>query len=312
MLPEVEEVTSTGKGFGPDWLSDKISAGELVIIDGPMGTELEARDVPMNARAWSATALLSHPDAMRAAHADNIDAVAEVITTNTFATGQQLLDSAGLGDQMQRLNTRAVEIARQARDESGNPDIAIAGSMSPWVVAGSSPSRARLADEFRKQAELLASAGVDLIALEMCSHPDYSRLIADAAVATGLPVWLGLSCKQDEDTGEIVGFEEPHADFRQLILELADCGASVITIMHSSVDDTTMGLSLLREIWDGPVGAYPESGYFVMPNWQFVDIIEPAELVRRAQDWVDDGVQILGGCCGLGVQHIRALKTAFG
>jgi methionine synthase I (cobalamin-dependent) len=49
-----------------------------------------------------------------------------------------------------------------------------------------------------------------------------------------------------------------------------------------------------------------------MPNWQFVDIIEPAELVRRAQDWVDDGVQILGGCCGLGVQHIRALKTAFG
>ena len=64
-------------------------------------------------------------------------------------------------------------------------------------------------------------------------------------------------------------------------------------------------------VWSGPLGVYPESGYFKMPNWQFVDIIEPDELVTRARVWADNGEQILGGCCGLGVPHIEALKSAF-
>ncbi len=81
--------------------------------------------------------------------------------------------------------------------------------------------------------------------------------------------------------------------------------------MHSTVDDTTVGLSALSEYWQGPTGAYPESGYFIMPNWQFVDIIDPDDLVTRARDWADSGVQILGGCCGLGVPHIEALNVAF-
>ena len=48
-----------------------------------------------------------------------------------------------------------------------------------------------------------------------------------------------------------------------------------------------------------------------MPNWQFVDIIEPEDLVRETRRWVVSGAQIVGGCCGLGVPHIRALKAAF-
>ena len=153
--------------------------------------------------------------------------------------------------------------------------------------------------------------GVDLIALEMCSHPVYAPLIIEAAVATGLPVWLGLSCKQDANAG-LVGFDSPHAEFRGLVADLADCGAGVINIMHSTVDDTTAGLSVLSDFWQGPMGAYPESGYFVMPNWQFVDIIDPDDLVKRARGWSNSGVRVLGGCCGLGVPHIKALKAAFG
>ena len=302
----------TNQHDGPDWLHEKIAAGKRVIIDGPMGTELEARGVPMNEKAWSGAALLSHPEVVRAAHADYIAAGAEVIITNTFATGRQALEDAGLGDELVRINKSAVEVAKQARDEAGQPCVAIAGSMCPWVAPGSSPSPRRLSGEYREQAELLAAAGVDLIVLEMCSHPVDSPLIAEAALATGLPVWLGLSCKQDSDTGSVVGFDPPHADFRQLVLDLADIGASVMTIMHSTVDDTTAGLSILQDIWQGPIGVYPESGYFVMPNWQFVDIIEPNDLVKRARAWVDSGVQILGGCCGLGVPHIQALKAAFG
>ena len=296
--------------YGPDWLHEKLAAGETVIIDGPMGTELEARGVPMNKNAWSGEALLTHPDVVRAIHADYIAAGAEVIITNSFAAGHQLLDRAGLRDEMARINRSSVEIAIQARDDAAQSNVAIAGSMSPWIELDTSSSEQQIAAEFREQAEVLAAAGVDLISLEMCSHPVHSHLITEAALATGLPVWLGMSCMLDDDAN-LVGFEAPHADFSELVAELVDSGAGVINIMHSSVDDTAAGLSVLREYWQGPVGAYPESGYFVMPNWQFVDIIDPGELVTRARNWVDGGVQILGGCCGLGVPHINALKTAF-
>ncbi len=296
--------------YGPDWLHEKIAAGERVIIDGAMGTELQARGVPMNEKAWSGEALLSHPELVRQIHADYIAAGAEVIITNTFAAGHQILARAGLGNEVAHINRRGVEVAIEARDESAQHAVAIAGSMSPWIEADTGSSEQDIAAEFREQADILATAGVDLIALEMCSHPVYSPLITGAALATGLPVWLGLSCKQDE-AGGLVGFEPPYADFRALITELADSGAAVISIMHSTVDDTTAGLAALQEHWQGPTGVYPESGYFLMPNWQFVDIIEADDFVTKARAWASSGVQILGGCCGLGVPHIKALKAAF-
>jgi hypothetical protein len=242
--------------YGPDWLHEKLAAGERVIIDGAMGTELEARGVPMNEKAWSGEALLTHLDVVRAIHADYIAAGAEVIITNSFAAGHQLLARAGLVDEMARINKSSVEVAMQARDDAAQQNVAIAGSMSPWIQPDTTTSEQRIADEFREQADVLATAGVDLIALEMCSHPVYSHLITEAAVATGLPVWLGLSCMLDDD-GNLVGFEPPHADFRGLVTELVDSGAGVINIMHSSVDDTTAGLSVLSEYWQGPTGAYP-------------------------------------------------------
>ena len=120
---------------GPPWLHEKLAAGELVIIDGPMGTELEARGVPMNQNAWSGEAVLSHPDVVQAIHADYITAGAEVIIANTFAAGHQLLARAGLRDEMWNINTGAVELAIQARDDAAQQDVAIAGSMSPWIAA---------------------------------------------------------------------------------------------------------------------------------------------------------------------------------
>ena len=297
---------------GPDWLHDKIAAGKTVVIDGAMGTELEARGVPMNDKAWSGAVLLTHPDVVRAAHADYITAGAEVIITNTFASGRQLLQPAGLADDLERINRSAVEMARQARDNVAVHPVAIAGSMCEWAGADGEMADIRhLTDAYREQAELLADEEVDLIALEMCSHPEHSSLIVEAAVATGLPVWLGVSCKKDAESGQLVGFDPPYTDFDSLVAELAGSGVAVINIMHSAIEDTLDGISIVKRHWSGPLGVYPESGHFVMPNWQFVDIIEPDDLVKEARVWIENGAQIVGGCCGLSVPHVRALKAAF-
>lgn len=300
------------RNCGPEWLDSRLSAGGLVILDGAMGTELEARGVPMHSMVWSSAALVTHPEVVRAAHADYIRAGAEVIITNTFSAGRHMLEPAGMGDQVRNVNRRAVELAKEARDEAAEGPVAIAGSICEWVHTESAwrePNN--LSAALREQAGLLAEAGVDLIALEMCQRPGSSPLAIEAALETGLPVWVGISCKRSPGTGRLVTFDPPHSDLDELVAMVAEHGISVINVMHSPIEDTAAGISTVRRHWNGPVGAYPESGYFIMPNWQFVDVIDPADLVREAQTWVDQGVQLLGGCCGLGPQHVKALKQAF-
>ena len=92
------------RSCGPDWLNAKLTAGEILIIDGAMGTELEARGVPMHAKAWSAAAIKTHPDVVRETHADYIRSGARVIISNTFATGRHMLEPADLGDEVANIN----------------------------------------------------------------------------------------------------------------------------------------------------------------------------------------------------------------
>ena len=61
-------------------------------------------------------------------------------------------------------------------------------------------------------------------------------------------------------------------------------------------------------MFDGPALVYPDSGYFEMPHWQFVDIVSPEKLASATRGWIEeDGVQLVGGCCGLGLEHVEAL-----
>jgi homocysteine S-methyltransferase len=300
------------RSCGPDWLDAKLTAGEILIIDGAMGTELEARGVPMHAQAWSAAAIMTHPDVVRSTHADYIRAGARVIIANTFSTGRHMLEPAGLGDEVAVINRSAVELAKEARDLAADEPVAVAGSICDWVFTHSEwCDPQNLSASLCEQAELLAEAGVDLIALEMCQTEVGSPLAIEAALATGLPTWLGLSCKSHPETGQLVTFDEPSMDFEEWVAKLAAYGVSMINVMHSPIEDVAKGLGAVKRHWSGPIGAYPESGYFIMPNWQFVDVVAPDDLVREARNWVDDGVQVLGGCCGLGPQHVSALREAF-
>ena len=297
---------------GPQWLDDKLQAGELVVIDGAMGTELQARGVPMHKSAWSGEALLTHPEVVRQAHIDYIGAGAEVIIANTFATGRAILTDAGLADQHANLNRSAVEVALQARDDAATKPVAVAGSICDWRAEGSQwNDSAVIGAAMREQAEILAESGVDLIAVEMCSHKIITPVAVESALSVGLPVWAGLSCIRNDDD-ELVGLDRARHDFDEVVRAVVAHPVGLVNIMHSSVTETPAGLANVKRHWRGPLGAYPESGGFVAPNWEFGDIIEPDHLVREARSWVADGVQVLGGCCGLGPAHIKALREAFG
>lgn len=290
----------------------QLEADRIVLIDGATGTELQRRGVPMDKIAWCGTAVMSHPDAVRETHEDYIRAGATVIITNTFGSTRQMLEPAGFGDRVEAVIRGAVDLARQARDNVGDESVAVAGSIStepPGFDRNAFLSPEKELEAYREAAGLLKDAGVDLIALEMMGDTTHAPRALQAALETKLPVWLGVSCKKRAD-GKIVSFDCADLEFAGVLDALIPMGPAVVNIMHSEIGAIPAAIEAVRQRWPGPVGVYPESGYFTKPNWNFVDIIPPADLVTEALGWVAAGVRLLGGCCGTNPDHIEALRAA--
>ncbi len=289
-------------------LGRRIEDGELILLDGATGTELERRGVPMDDAAWCAAALVTHPETVREVHEDYVRAGADVIITNTFPTSRHVLEPAGLGDRLRELNVRAVELAKQARENAAESPVYVAGSISTFSARHDNtlqPSQPEARANYREQAEVLAEAGVDLISLEMLRDIQQATYAVEAAATTGLPVWAGFSCKRRED-GTVVLWDEQNT-LAEALHEVPLSDVSMICIMHTLVEDAPAALGEVVGAWDGPVGAYPHAGRFVMPNWQFTDEISPEDFAKQAEGWVAIGARVVGGCCGIGPEHISAV-----
>jgi S-methylmethionine-dependent homocysteine/selenocysteine methylase len=301
-------------------LERDLANGVPIILDGATGTEIERRGAAMHDAAWCAMATITHPDILRAVHADYIRAGARVITANTFSSNRNMLAPAGLADQFHTLNQRAVEIAFEARDQAAVAGVVVAGSMSHQVPMLSDsdrrnphllPSAAEAERNFHDMATVLEASGVDLILLEKMSDPDLMAPAIEAAKSTGLPVWIGFSVK-DNSRGQIRSYSRAELSAAEVFATVDFNGIGAAGVMHSTAQAIGPAIELLREVFHGPLMAYPDSGYFAMPNWQFVDIMPAEELVAFSRIWKASGVQIIGGCCGLGINHIRALCAASG
>lgn len=298
---------------GKSW-KEILDDGEILLIDGAVGTELQRRGVPMDLKAWSGTAARLHADIVQEIHEDYIRAGARVIITNTFGTNRLTLEGAGLGDEFVHINQLAVQAALQARENAGDATIAVAASMSampPGFDWSAYPEKKIELETYRELAGIFKDGGVDLIALEMMMEDTHAPLVMQAALETGLPVWLGVSCKEHPETGEVVSFSYPDLKLEVVLDTLIPLQPHVVNIMHSEIRTIPRALEMVRERWQGHLGVYPESGHFVKPNWNFVDVISPNDLVEEARVWRDAGVQLLGGCCGTGPEHITALRDAF-
>ncbi len=289
----------------------RLASGEIVFLDGATGTELERRGVPMDRAAWSAAAVLTHPEVVRSVHEDYIRAGSEIITSNSFSTARHQLEPAGLGDRFREINEQAVEIALEARRRAAEGPVLLAGSMSSvhFEREYMCPVETAAAN-FREQARILADSGPDLLLLEMMWDLAYSPAAVRAAVATGLPVWVGFSCRLGDD-GTVMLFSEKYTgtlvSALDVILPLLP-ESSVVSVMHTEAVEAAAALRVIRERWSGPVGVYAHSGRFVMPNWVFNDVISPEDYLAEARTWVEMGARLIGGCCGIGPEHIRRLR----
>lgn len=321
-------------------LDEKIAHGGVIVLDGATGTEIERLGGKMDSAAWCGVANMNYPEKVRQVHEAYLRAGADVITTNTFATCRHVLAGAGLDNDTVAINQQAVTLARNARDAvAPSRPVAIAGSMSntvAWQPGFISPDprfvpteRQEIAN-YREMANTLADAGVDLLILEMMLDIEHASRALEAAVGTGLPVWVGISCSLEND-GAVVGWDlatqgRITADHTpplplpldEIIDALQKIGGDVFGIMHSTVGATTPGLQVLCERWAGPVMAYPETMRGDQPPVDQADrlptpsFLDAGDLsleifAEACRGWVDQGVQIIGGCCGTTIEHMQAM-----
>jgi len=297
-----------------------ISRPGPIILDGGIGTELERLGAPMDHEAWCAVALETHPQLVRDVHTSYIDVGADIITVNTYAATRHALTNGGMEDKFKCWNKLAVQLAKDALDASEvDRGILIAGSVSNFGHFYEGYTDEQLAPNYKDQAEILVESGVDFILLETLGSKCSTIVTALNAVSEfDVPIWIAVSCAEDNDSGQLyLGVEESkiyshrvsaHQELGEAIDTIMDIAGSALLVMHSTVDATLPALQLIQSHYDGLRGAYPNAGYWTRPEWAFVDQISPEDYLDRAQQWLDTGARIVGGCCGIGPDHIAALS----
>ena len=288
-------------------LRERLDRGERVVLDGPMGSELVRQGV-----RWADNGFRTNADQVAALHQEYLDAGAAVLRTNTFQLNRRVyqnvfrdtahmrhIGAPDLDARVPRIIGRAVEVARAARDRAGRLEVPIAGVMSPLEHCfrpDLAPSFEEALPEHTEIARLLAQAGVDFLLLESMNTVREAQAALRAAQLTGLPVWVSF----------VVG-----SDGRVLSGEPIPQLAADAMLVNCAPPEDIQG-ALAQAPWLS--GAYPHIGRFDPPSWKFEFFPQftcteswPAErYAAAARAW---NVRLVGGCCGITPEHIRALKS---
>jgi S-methylmethionine-dependent homocysteine/selenocysteine methylase len=268
----------------------------LVLLDGPLGTQLEARGVPTPLPLWSAAAVKDAPDVVRAVHADYAAAGADVHTAATFRTTARALAQAGCDLAWEVLAQRAVSLCREGAGADGK----VAGCIAPledcWHPERT-PDAATLASEHGDLARCLADSGADLLLVETMPSIDEMAAATRAAVATGLPVWTAITLGP---TGDFFTSDE----VRQAAAVAAAEGAEAFLLNCTPADAISPLLDALADWTERPLllGAYGNALFEGHDAWT------PDDYAREVTRWIDAGATLVGGCCGTGLAHLEALR----
>jgi homocysteine S-methyltransferase len=290
-------------------LADALHAGP-VVLDGGLATRLEAQGHNLDSELWSARLLHDNPDAIVQAHAAFFAAGAQVATTASYQASIGGFTQAGMTrDEAEQLIKRSVRLAEQARASfDDDHDRWIAGSVGPYGAALADGSEyrgdydlsvAELREWHRPRIELLAEAGVDILALETIPClAEVEALLAEIERA-GQPCWLSMTCAGDRTRAG-----EPAAEAFSLAANIDE----VIAVGVNCIDPAD-ALSLVRSASAAsgrPVVVYPNSG----EGWDAAARawIGPATfLTEDVEDWISGGARLVGGCCRVGPPEIKAI-----
>jgi homocysteine S-methyltransferase len=295
----------------------QLAAGETVILDGAIGTEILRRNV-----TWADHQLASKPEFVRGIHEDYIRAGADVISTNSFQlcrralynhfrdeTHRRQIGATDLDTRADKLLAASVRLAVEAREHAaaGRP-VAVAAAITTleWCFRPDlAPSMQQAQSEYREIFQVVKDAGADLVLLETLNSIGEARAAVEVAKELGLPCWTSFVC---DEAGKLFTGET----MAQAVAALEPLGVDAILLNCAPPDDITAGMKELAPHARVATGVYAHIGRFDPPEWMFTDEYPPARYRDVSAEWKRMGAGILGGCCGTTPEHIAALASLRG
>lgn len=292
------------------------TAPPITLLDGGTGRELKRMGAPFRQPEWSALALLEAPAFVTRVHQAFIAAGADVITTNSYAIVPFHIGAARFAAQGLALAALAGRLAREAAD-AANRGILVAGSLPP-------PCGSYRADWFDPvRARPILSTLVDGLRpfvhhwqAETLSCVAEAELVREVVGDDGKPLWLAFTLRDDAEASA----GDPQLRSGQRIDEAVEAatrlGAQCLLfncsqpeVMGAAV--STAAASTLR--LGVYANAFAAARRDAQANAELNEIradLTPEGYLRWVNDWIARGARIIGGCCGIGPEHIRAIRAS--
>ncbi|MDE2581311.1 MAG: homocysteine S-methyltransferase family protein, partial [Rhodospirillales bacterium] len=290
----------------------------VLLCDGGMGSRVQAMTLDIERDYWGCenctdVLCLSRPDLVREIHRGYFAAGADMVETNSFGGSPVTLAEFGLADRAFELNRRAGELAREAADSfADGRHRYVLGSLGPGTKLPSlgniayDPLEAALAEQCRG----LIAGGVDAILIETCQDPLQIKAavngakLARAAADTDTPVFVQVTV---ETTGTLlVGPDIAAAAAVVHALDVPLLGLNCATGPQEMAEH----LRWIGANWPGLISVQPNAGLPELVDGHTRYPLGAAELASWLERFVaEDGVNLVGGCCGTDVAHIAALDA---
>jgi methionine synthase / methylenetetrahydrofolate reductase (NADH) len=270
-----------------------------------MGTQLHARGVGFE-RSFDELNL-TQPTIVEEIHRSYIAAGAELVETNTFGANRIKLARHGLEKKVRDINFRAVKLAREAREISGEP-VFIAGSVGPIGQQLEPIGRITIAQAtsaFEEQIAGLLEGGADLLVLETFTNlPELLAAVSAAKKTADLPIVAQMTFAED---GLTLSAEEPS----EVVQALQRAGVDVIGVNCGVGPQVALQvLEAMRQQTTLPLSGQPNAGLPARVEGRFFYFATPEYFATFARQAADLGVSYIGGCCGTTPAHIAAMRAA--
>ena len=288
-------------------LKERIKKG-LFLLDGAMGTQLIARGTEVG--KCNDYLNIESPDTIVSIHKDYFEAGSDAVLTNTFGANKYALARHGLSEEAAKINTAGAQIARKAAGE----DKYVLGDIGPsgdFLQPLGTLKADDLKNAFAEQAKALLAGGVDGFIIETMTALDEIAIAIEAVKSVSeLPVFASMAFDNSgDDFRTMMG-----VDVETAVLKMVSLGVDAVGFNcgKMSLDDyirlaVKYACAVQNSKEDVVVLAEPNAGTPELVEGEVIYNVPPDAFAAAAEKIYSAGVNIIGGCCGTGPEHIQAI-----
>lgn len=284
-------------------LLDKLGEKKLLVSDGAWGTMLQDRGLQPGEcpELWN----LSHPDLVKSVAQAYVDAGSEMILSNTFGGSRFKLKKFGLADRVAEINAAGARLSLEA---AGDKVVVVAsiGATGEFLEPYGDTTEEEMAEVFEEQIGAIAAAGARAICVETMTAIEEAVLAVRAAKKIDPTLDVICTMTFDPDPN---GFRTMMGvDCARAAEELAEAGADILGAnCGNGMEQMILLMRDYRLVTDLLLAVHANAGLPELVGGKTVFRESPESMAAGVEQLVANGAVIIGGCCGTGPDHIRAM-----